>query len=321
MRIVFAGSGEFGIPSLEAMTQSEHRVCGIVTQPARSAGRGRKSRPTPVAAWAQQRDLPYWETANINDVPTLDVLTKHRPDVMVVIAFGQKIGQQVVTLPKKGSINVHASLLPRWRGAAPINWAIIEGDTVTGISIITLAERMDAGEILAAAQTPIQEQETAGDLHDRLAHLAAPVLIETLTNIANGTAVYEPQDESQVTLAPKLKKSDGYLDFDQPAEVLAQRIRGLWPWPGATADYVSQRSHKTCRVTIARAEVVETASTPILVPGTLNDDMHIVCARGTLRILEIKPAGSDLMCCRDFVNGRHCCPGDRLVPIDPQAAP
>jgi methionyl-tRNA formyltransferase len=318
MKIVFAGSGEFGIPSLEAMAQSAHDVCGIVTQPTRSAGRGRKSRPTPVAAWARQQGLPYWETTDINDASTLEILKDHQPDVMVVIAFGQKIGPQVVTLPEKGSINVHASLLPRWRGAAPINWAIMEGDTVTGISIITLAERMDAGEVLAAVQTLIQAQETAGDLHDRLAHLAASVLLETLTHIANGTAVYEPQDESRVTLAPKLKKSDGYLDFDQPAEVLARRIRGLWPWPGAAADYVSRRNSKTCRVTIARAEVVQAASTPTLAPGTFNDDMHVVCARGTLRLLEIKPAGSDLMCCRDFVNGRHCCPGDRLVPIDPQ---
>ncbi len=321
MKMVFAGSGEFGIPSLEALARSAHDVCGIVTQPARSAGRGRKSRPTPVAEWARQRDYPCWETADINDAATLDVLTRHRPDVMVVIAFGQKIGQPVVHLSPKGAINVHASLLPRWRGAAPINWAIIQGDAVTGVSIITLADRMDAGDILAAVPTPIGPQETAGDLHDRLAHLAAPVLLETLTKIANGTAVYKPQDETQVTLAPKLKKSDGVLDFDQPAEVLARRIRGLWPWPGATADYVSLRQHKTCRVTIARAEVVETSSTATLTPGTLNEDMHIVCARGTLRLLEIKPAGADLMCCRDFVNGRRCCPGDRFVPIDPQAAP
>ncbi|MHC4166631.1 MAG: methionyl-tRNA formyltransferase [Planctomycetota bacterium] len=315
MNIVYLGSGQLGIGSLDALDQSAHSLPLIVTQPARQAGRGRKSCPTPVACWADEHSMPFVEMGNVNTPENIGSIAAHEPDLIVVIAFGQKISRELTTLPPKGAINVHASLLPKYRGAAPINWAIINGETTTGISIITLAEEMDAGQVLSQAQTDIRADETAGQLHDRLAELAAPLLIGTIDQIETGTAVYTEQDHSKATLAPKLKKTDGLLDFAEPAEVLARKIRGFWPWPGASANYVSKRSGKTVRVSIAMADPVETSNPAELPSGTLDKDLHIICGENALNITKIKPAGSPLMDFKAFTNGRQTQPGDSFAKI------
>ena len=313
MNIAYLGSGEFGLESLEALCRSRHNLRFIVTQPPRPAGRGRKSTPTPVACWANAQTIPFIETEDANLPDIGRQIAGYEPDLIVVIAFGQKIGNDLINLPGPGrAINVHGSLLPKYRGAAPINWAIINGETETGISIITLAEKMDAGQILAQRKTEILPDETAGELHDRLAKIAAPLLLETIDRIADGTAVYSEQDHSQATLAPKLKKSDGLLDFNEPAEVLARKIRGLSPWPGAQATYVSKKTQKSLPVTIARAAIVR--ERPADLPGgTLDEDLNVVCGSGSLKILQIKPAGSRLMSFKDFVNGQQTCPGDLFI--------
>jgi methionyl-tRNA formyltransferase len=316
MRIVFLGSGEFGIECLIALVQSSHDLQFIVTQPPHPAGRGRKLNPTPVAQWAQTHSIAFVEADNVNTPQFLQRIQAISPDLIVVVAFGQKIGNELINLPPKGAINVHASLLPKLRGAAPINWAIINGETETGISIITLAEKMDAGKILSQAKTDIETNETAGDLHDRLAKMAAPLLIETLEQIENGSAIYTEQDHSKVTLAPKIKKSNGYLDFVEPARVLVRKIRGFWPWPGASANYLSKKTGKTERVTLAAADVVKASNPKNLSPGTLDESINVICGDGTLRIKKIKPAGSALMDFADFVNGRHTQPGDTFIKIE-----
>jgi len=218
-------------------------------------------------------------------------------------------------LPPKGAINVHASLLPKYRGAAPINWAIINGETTTGISIITLAERMDAGQVLSQAHTDIRADETAGQLHDRLAELAAPLLSETIDQIEASTAVYTEQDHSKATLAPKLKKTDGFLDFTEPAEVLARKIRGFWPWPGASANYISKETGRSVRVSIAMAEDIKNPNAAALPAGTIDEELNVICGANALRITRIKPAGSPLMDFKAFANGRQTRPGDLLVRI------
>ncbi|MHC4111522.1 MAG: methionyl-tRNA formyltransferase [Planctomycetota bacterium] len=316
MKIIYLGSGEFGLECLNALAQSHHSLEFIVTQPPHPAGRGRKPTPTPVARWADSNSIPCVETDNVNASPTVEKITAHQPDLIVVIAFGQKIGNELINLPPKGSINVHASLLPKYRGAAPINWAIIGGEKQTGISIIALAEKMDAGDILAQSINDIAADETAGQLHDRLAQIAAPLLLKTIDDIANGTAVYTPQDHSKATLAPKLKKSDGFLDFNEPAELLQRKIRGFWPWPGASAMYVSKKADKPLRVTIAMAELIEASNTAHLPPGTLDENLNVICGQHTLKIIEIKPTGSHLMQFKDFINGRHTQPGDRFSKIE-----
>jgi methionyl-tRNA formyltransferase len=316
MKIVYLGSGEFGIECLNVLNRSDHRVPFIVTQPPHPAGRGRKPSPTPVARWANAHSIPFIETNDVNASEIIEKIADYEPDLIVVIAFGQKIGNELINLPPKGAINVHASLLPKYRGAAPINWAIINGETKTGVSIITLAEKMDAGQIVSQSQTDIGADETAGQLHDRLAKIAAPLLLKTIEQIADGTAVYTEQDHSKANLAPKLKKTDGSLDFAEPAEVLARKIRGFWPWPGASAAYVSKKADKPIRVTIAMAEVVENSNVIGLPAGTLDESLNVICGADSLRIAKIKPAGSSLMDFRDFVNGRQTQPGDVFVRID-----
>jgi methionyl-tRNA formyltransferase len=315
MKIVYLGSGEFGIDCLDALSASEHGLRFLVTQPPNPAGRGRKSHPTPVSYWADAHSIPFIEVDNVNTSGVIEKIAGYEPDLIVVIAFGQKIGHELTNLPPKGSINVHASLLPKYRGAAPINWAIINGETITGISIITLAEKMDAGQILAQSQTDIASDETAGQLHDRLAKMAAPLLLKTVDQIAGGKAVYVEQDHAKATLAPKLKKSDGFLDFTESAEILARKIRGFWPWPGASANYLSKKTGKPVRVTIALAKDHE-LSKPTLPAGMLDENLRVVCGAGLLEIKKIKPAGSALMDFKDFVNGRQTQPGDIFLKID-----
>jgi methionyl-tRNA formyltransferase len=317
MNIIYLGSGEFGIECLDALAESNHRLQLVVTQLPHQAGRGRRPRPTPVARWANTHSLPFIETEDANAPPVIEQIAGHEPDLILVIAFGQKIGPELINLPPPGrAINVHASLLPKYRGAAPINWAIINGESQTGISIITLAERIDAGKILAQSQTNIEPDETAGDLHDRLARMAAPLLLKALKQIEDGTALYTEQDHSKATLAPKLRKSDGFLDFSDPADLLARKIRGFWPWPGASANYVSKKTNRSTGVTLAMANVVETSSPAHLPPGTLDDDLNIICGQSALEITKIKPDGSRLMDFRDFVNGRATQPGDTFVKIN-----
>jgi methionyl-tRNA formyltransferase len=176
-----------------------------------------------------------------------------------------------------------------------------------------LAEKMDAGQILSQEKLAILSDETAGQLHDKLAQIAAPLLIKTIDRIANGTITYTEQDHSKATLAPKLKKSDGFLDFNEDAEVLSRKIRGLWPWPGATAVYKSKKMQKSIGVTIAMAEVVKTSNPDGLPPGTLNENLNIICGRDSLKITRIKPDNSRLMAFADFVNGQHTCPGDLFI--------
>lgn len=316
MNIVYLGSGEFGVPCLDALRASSHHLCLIATQPANPAGRGRKPQPTPVAHWAAEHGVPSVETQNINAPEVVQQITACRPDVIVVIACGQKIGKEVVALPPKGAINVHASLLPKYRGAAPINWAIIRGETQTGISIITLADKIDAGDILAQARTEIGPQETAGALHDRLAQVAAPLLLGTLAALETGVATYTRQNDAEATFAPKLHKADGFLDFHEPAEVLARKIRGLTPWPGAAACFTSTQTQKSTRVVLMAAEVAPRSSATQLPVGTFDQERAIVCGVDRLSLQKVKPAGSGLMSFHAFVNGWHVQPGDQLTKIE-----
>jgi len=316
MKIVYLGSGEFGIECLRVLAGSNNTLDFIVTQPPRQAGRGRKPKPTPVADWAKNHSIPFIETDNVNTPETIEEIRTYRPELIVVIAFGQKIGNELIALPAKGSINVHASLLPRYRGAAPINRVIINGETQTGITIITLAEKMDAGKILAQQKIDIETNETAGQLHDRLAQMAAPLLLGTIEKIADGSVIYTEQDHSKATLAPKIKKSDGFLDFSEPAENLVRKILGFWPWPGASAIYVSKKSGRCERLTIGMAEIVETSNPDSLQPGILDNDLNITCGKNALKVTQVKPAGGSLMAFADFVNGRSTQAGDLFMKID-----
>jgi len=316
MKIVYLGSGQFGIECLNVLNSSRHSLQFIVTQPPNPAGRGRKPNPTPAARWANANSIPFIETDNANTPEMIEKISDYKPDLIVVIAFGQKVGNDLINLPPKSAVNVHASLLPKYRGAAPINWAIINGETETGVSIITLAEKMDAGCILGQSKTDIAPDETAGRLHDRLAKIAAPLLLKTIDQIADGSVSYTEQEHSKATLAPKLKKSDGFIDFNESAASLERKIRGLWPWPGASANYLSKKTGKSTRVSIAMSQVVETSNTAGLSAGTLDENLNVICGADALKITRIKPAGSPLMDFKDFTNGRQTQTEDLFIKID-----
>jgi len=250
LRILFAGSGAFGRPTLEALIQRHDVVC-VYTQPDRPAGRGKKLTPTPIATFAQERGLDVLRTDNLNAerLPPADIL--------VVIAFGQKISDAVTRHPRLGAINLHASLLPKYRGAAPIHHALINGETVVGNSVIRLARKMDAGAILGQSRLEVRPTETTGELHDRLAEDGAPLVLRVLDELAAGTAVEREQDQAQATLAPKLSRADAVIDFTRPAPEVAAKINGLSPWPGCHVRLLDADGKQLDRLTLLRARVAE----------------------------------------------------------------
>ncbi len=307
MRIVFLGSGAFGLPTLQHLA-ARHAVAGVVTQPDKPAGRGSKLTPTPIGAWAAEHlpGVPLIKPEKINTPEVRDLVRSWDCDAWVVIAFGQKLGPAL--LADRFAVNLHASLLPRWRGAAPINHAILAGDAITGNSVITLADRMDAGLVLGQSRRPIEPGRTAGELHDLLAE-DGPALIEQVL-IAHAADALRPvtQDESLVTLAGKLAKSDGRVVWDQPADRVRCRINGLSPWPGVTAAFDGQP------LKLVRAEPADPVSQSTL-PGTITDPgLGIVaCAAGSaVRIPEVQPPGKRPMPFRDWANGRQIKPGNCL---------
>ncbi|MCZ6493351.1 MAG: methionyl-tRNA formyltransferase, partial [Planctomycetota bacterium] len=229
MRLVYFGSGEFGLPTLKRLVE-EHHVALLVTQPDRPAGRHRLLRPTPACHFAQDHNIETIKPADIGDPQVQQRIHAAGADAFVVIAYGQKLPGAL--LDHAFAINLHGSLLPRYRGAAPINWAIINGENETGLSVIRITQRIDAGDILAQRATAIDTMETAGELECRLAEIGAPVVLETLANFESGRLQPTPQDERLATRAPKLAKDQGTVRFDQPAGHVQSRVHGLRPWPG-----------------------------------------------------------------------------------------
>jgi len=309
MRIIFTGSGEFGLPTLAALLAAKHQIVMVFTQPDRPAGRGRKITPTPVADFAEKHALPCHRTES------LATETLPESDLMIVIAFGQKIAPTVINRPRLGSINLHASRLPQFRGAAPINWAILRGQTVTGNSIIRLAAKMDAGAILAQSTVPIQPLETAGELHDRLAQDGVGLVLRTIDDLYAGRAVETPQDESQATTAPKLTRKLSQIDWNESAEQLSAQIRGLYPWPGCRVRLTDAAGQELASFTLVRARPAP-GEGPRWHPGEIMSNGHISVADGSraVELLEIQPEGKRPMPLAAYGRGHSWLPGMRLLP-------
>jgi methionyl-tRNA formyltransferase len=307
MRIVFFGSGAFALPTLEALTKA-HEVVRVVTQPDKPAGRGASISPTPVAAWLASRmpHIPLFKPVRCADPASVAEILATRADAYVVIAYAQKLPREL--LSDRFAINLHASLLPRWRGAAPINWAILAGDAETGNSVITLADRMDAGDILAQSRRLIAPTMTAGDLHDQLAAEGPALVEQVLRDFTDGALRPQPQDESRATLAPRLHRSDAWVDFSENAETCRRRINALSPWPGVSVAFRSES------LRLLRADAASHLS--VASPGTVIDPRVglVACADGTtLRLLEVQPPGGRVMPWRDFANGRRVQAEERLI--------
>jgi len=304
LRVIFAGSGEFGLPCLKALTE-QHEVVAVFTQPDRPAGRGRKLTPTPIGEYGLTRpDLNVSRTADLNAerLPACDVL--------VVIAFGQKISQTVTTWPRLGAVNLHASRLPKYRGAAPIHRAILGGETVTGNSIIRLAEKMDAGAILGISKLEIGELETTGELHDRLADDGVPLLKSVLDALATGNAVEREQDHGAATVARKITREQTVLDFGKPAGELARMIRGFHPWPGCRVELREAGGKLLRKMTLVRARAVAGSSGQA---GVIGSDAMVGTGAGRLEIVEVHPEGGKVMPLTSYRNGQPWPEGAVLV--------
>ena len=298
MRIVFAGTPEFAAPPLRALLDSPHDICGVYTQPDRPAGRGRKLTPSPVKVLAQESGLPVFQPETLKDETAQAQLRNLKPDLMVVVAYGLLLPRAFIDIPPLGCINIHASLLPRWRGAAPIQRSILAGDSETGVTIMYIEPRLDAGPMLLKKACPIGPDDTAGDLHDRLSRIGAEALLETLPSIAAGTAQPEMQDESLVTHAAKINKDDAQLDWSRPAAELQCQVRAFNPWPVAETVYRDQIL-RVWRATVVPASRSEPPGT-LLIDG---ENLDVVTGHDCLRLLEIQLPSGKRISARDFING------------------
>lgn len=316
MRIVFLGSGAFAVPTLRWLTESEHEVALVVTQPARPSGRGRRTTLTPVGVLADELGLERLEAEDVNAPQIARKLLELELRIGLVIAFGQKLGTKLLGLLPGGFINLHASLLPKYRGAAPINRAIVCGEQRTGCTVFRLTERMDAGPILSARCIGIKPEETAGELHDRLAAIGVDAMQAAVELYEGGEAPNgTPQNEDEATFAPKLTKKDGYVRFDRPAADVVNHICGMTPWPGAAARFQAGDGRWE-KVNITRARVAEDPSTPSHPPGTIDERRYAAALDGFVEILEIQPSSGRIMTWADYVNGRHVKAGDAFVTPD-----
>jgi methionyl-tRNA formyltransferase len=305
MRLVYFGSGAFGLPTLRMLLEC-HDVRLVVSQPARPAGRRRQERPTPIATLAASAGIETITPERPNDPEPVARIRAVEADAYVVIAYGHKL--RAALLEGVFTINLHASLLPEFRGAAPINWAVMNGAKTTGVSVITLADTMDAGAVLGVRGVTIDPMETAGELHDRLAELGPEVVAEVLDARQAGTLEPRVQDESLVTQAPKLSKADGTVSFDEPARAVQARVHGLTPWPGCTVtiDGTPLKLHRVA----ARDE-----REPDAVPGAVQADGLVACGEGSVHLLAVQPAGGKLMSFDAWRRGHRVADGARMEPL------
>ncbi len=308
MRIIFMGTPDFAVPCLQALHESEHTLLALVTQPDRPKGRGGKLTPPATKVFAQEHGIPVFQPPRMKDPTFLDELKGLNPDLIAVTAFGRILPPVILDLPPKGCVNVHASLLPKYRGAAPINWAIINGETETGITTMQMDPGMDTGDMLLVEKFPIGPEDTAGMVFDELSEIGARLLMKTIAGIGEGTLEAIPQDNEKATMAPLMEKETGKIDWTQPAQAISNRVRGLDPWPGAFTFYKGER------LRIWKAAVDDESGSGEAGTVVRVDKEAIVAAsgQGLLKITEIQPANGKRMAVRQFLAGRNIDEGERF---------
>ncbi|MFW1677409.1 methionyl-tRNA formyltransferase [Pontibacter sp. JAM-7] len=309
LNIVFAGTPDFAASSLQALLQSQHNVIAVYTQPDRPAGRGRNLTPSPVKNLALAHNIPVYQPHTLKQAEDQQALAELQPDLMVVVAYGLLLPQAVLDIPRLGCINVHASLLPRWRGAAPIHRALLAGDAETGVTIMQMDAGLDTGAMLLKTHCPISPSDTSGELHDRLANLGSQALVECVDKLQNGTATAEAQDDALACYADKLSKQEGLLDWNQSATKLARQVRGLCPWPVA----FFQLQNKPVRVWQAEA-VADRQGTPGEILAADKQGIVVACGEGALQLQSLQLPGKKAMAVADILNARQdsFAPGSQL---------
>lgn len=305
-RIVFMGTSAFACPSLAALIESGDSIVGVFTQPDRPHGRGLKLKESPVKTIARQKGLQIFQPEKLNR--SIELVARLSPHLIVVAAYGQILSQKILDLPEQGCINVHASLLPKYRGAAPINWALIRGEDVTGITTILMSKELDAGDILLQRKTEIHPDETAGEIHDRLAQLGAATLVDTVQKWKNREIQPRKQDHARATYAPLLKKEDGHIDWNKPAANIHNQVRGMNPWPGAYT-FLNGKLLKVLRTRPVSGPVSQE-------PGTVlsadDEGILVAAAENALLLKEIQLEGKKRLPAVQFLRGSPVNPGARL---------
>lgn len=306
MRIVFMGTPEFAVPSLQALCENGYQVVGVFTQPDRPKGRGNKMAASPVKEYAASQGIPVYQPLRIrrDGVEDLKALA---PDLCVTAAFGQILSQEILDIPPMGNINVHASLLPRHRGSAPINWAILQGDKQAGVTTMMMDKGIDTGDMLLKSATDILPGETAGELTQRMSRMGAELLLETLKELQAGTLARIPQDENAMTYDPMLDKAMGVVDWSMPAQDIVNRIHGLNPWPGCSTAWQGGR------LKLLRAQLAQSAGQPgEIIAADAKTGLTIACGAGAVNILQLQAPGGKPMNAKDYLRGHPMAVGTVL---------
>lgn len=308
MRIVFMGTPESAVPSLRRLVDDGHEIAAVWTQPDKPSGRGKKLQQSPVKAFALEHNLTIHQPQKIRNDDANQLFASHNADVAVVVAYGKILPQEFLEAPRQGCLNVHFSLLPKYRGAAPVNWSIVNGEELTGVTTMRIVARLDAGPILLQEATRIIDGETATELMMRLSDMGAKLISETVNNLDNIEP--KPQDDSEASFAPILKREDGLIDWSFDAFEIERRVRGFQPWPNAYTSFGSLR----LIIWSAVPEWIEQLQFPFgQVIEATRDRLVVACGNGTaLRVLEIQPQDSRRMSARDFINGNHILPGTKF---------
>ena len=308
MKIIFMGTPDFAVPTLEKLHQSSHELLAVITQPDKPKGRGRTLQPSPVKSFAIQAGIQVLQPVKASAPETVEEISAMAPDLIVVAAYGQILRENFLSIPKHFCMNLHSSILPKYRGAAPINWAIINGDAETGVTTMKMDKGLDTGDILLIAKTVIKDTDDAQSLHDTLANIGASLALETINQLEQNSLTFIPQDDLQSSYAHKLKKTDGLIDWEQDAKTIRNRIRGLEPWPGAYTFYNGSRMR------ICKAEITEGISNdqPGHIVRLSDHGIETGTARGRLIITELQPEGKKRMPAKNFLMGHKVAVGDHF---------
>ncbi len=313
MKLIFMGTPEIALPSLEAIHQSHNSIIAVFTQPDRASGRGRKIKQSPVKNWAQKVGIPIFQPEKLRGTDSERTIAERKPDCIVAVAYGLILPKNILDIPPFGCVNLHFSLLPKYRGAAPVNWAIVRGERETGITTFFMNEKMDEGDILLQEKVKILKHERADSLSKRLADIGAPLLLKTLDQIEKEQLKGSPQDHSQASYAPIIKKEDGRIDWGKTATDISQMVKGLYPWPGTFSTIRS----RIIKIIEAYPESLSSKVMGEIKEGSVvsleKDSIRVLCGKGEiLSIKSVQPEGKKEMVAREAINGRYVRVGDRF---------
>ncbi len=314
IRLIFLGTGDFALPAFEHLVDSGHQVVALVTQPDRPQGRKQEIIPAAIKKAAEVRGVPVFQPEDVNAPESLDQIRALAPDLLVTAAYGQILSADLLTIPRLGGINLHGSVLPAYRGASPVSRAIQNGDATSGVTVIRMTPRIDAGGMIAVTETPIDPDETAGELEARLARLGAPLVADTIAQLSVGEVPIIPQDKSKVTRAPKLRKEDGLIDWSRPARAIHNHVRAMQPWPIASTTWHPRpdSSREPTRLMIHKTTVVDGAGQPGEVLQADGDRLIVAASEGAVRILGLQLVGKKPVSAAEFLRGHRVQPGERF---------